>query len=139
MPTPSDPVHLVKSTVGKEKEPYYFFQKHGSFSAFCIRHEIPVADVLFALKGQAIGLRLNSGAIHTGKALLKLFLNTVLNNVLFTLHYFIYKPTHVCRMTLGPRPLVFHMHYNTETIIMKDYYEESTDPNSQNPKRQMNV
>lgn len=125
--TPSDPVHPVKTMVGKEKQQYYFFQKSGSFSTFYLRHETPVAAVLFPLKDRAKGLRSIGGAIHRGKVPLKLFLNTVLNNVLFMLHYFIYQPTFVCCMTLtGPGHSCFTC-IITETITMKDYYEENTE------------
>lgn len=86
-----------------------------------------MAAVLFPLKGRAKGLWLIGGAIHKGKALLKLLLNTVLNNVLFTLHSFIYKSTYAYCMTLTCPGHLYFTCFITDIIVMKDHYEESTE------------
>lgn len=82
----------------------------------CARHALPCER-----------LRLICGVIHRSKALLKLSLSTVLNNVLFTLHSFIYKLIYACWMTLKCPDHSCSTCFITKVSTMRGFYEESTE------------
>lgn len=61
------------------------------------------------------------------KALLKLPLSAVLNNVQFTLHSFIHKQMYACWMTLKSPDHSCSTCFITKVSTMRGYYEESTE------------